>query len=663
MVRSVSIRRSLLVNLVAVIAILGVAIIVTVGVNGRIAVRRLSGSIIIRTTEQVAERLHNFFDPVAGQLLIGRSWGEVGLLDLDRPERLDTLLQPVMREYRQISSIIIADARAREYMLQRVGSRWTSRIINPGQRARISEWTDDGRDPVISWRHIDYDPLQRLWYRGAVDHRGRVHWTAPYTFFTAQEPGITASVAFRSVGDDDLVERVIAFDVRISEISDFTYGLRPSQEGIAFVMTEKGQVIGLPHDDRFATVEARKAAMLRQASELGVEAVHDGTEAYFAQDVQDRRAYRFTSGGRTWWAGARPFDLGPSHRLLIAVGIPWSDMVSDFARLQWMMILITLAVLSGAVWRVAVLARRYSRPIEALVHQSRRISRGNLEPGPPVVSKVKEVRRLAEAHERMRLDLQMLMKLERDIQLARQIQEGTFPDRLPKLRGLQIDAWSEPADETGGDTFDVVGCRRGPAGIVLTNEQPDRAVLLMADATGHGIGPAISVTQVRAMLRMAVRLCDDLATIVRHLNDQLRADLPEGRFITAWLGKLDASARTLTSFSAGQGPILHYRATRETCDVLPADTLPLGVITDLEIDIAPPVTLEPGDIVAVISDGIFEAADRTGKQFGTERVTDLIVSNCDKSPSEIIAELRASVDRFTGGAPADDDRTGIIIKG
>ncbi len=68
MVRSVSIRRSLLVNLVAVITILGVAIIVTVGVSGRLAVRRLSGSVIMRTTEQVAERLHNFFDPVAAEL-------------------------------------------------------------------------------------------------------------------------------------------------------------------------------------------------------------------------------------------------------------------------------------------------------------------------------------------------------------------------------------------------------------------------------------------------------------------------------------------------------------------------------------------------------------------------------------------------------------------
>ncbi len=662
MVRSVSIRRSLLVNLVAVITILGVAIIVTVGVNGRIAVRRLSGSVIIRTTEQVVERLHNFFDPVASELLIAKSWGEMGLLDLDQPERLDTLLAPIIREYRQISSIVIADARGREYMLLRVGSRWTSRRLRPGKPAEISQWTDERPSPVVSSRDIDYDPLQRPWYDGAVGQHGLVHWTQPYTFFTLRQPGITASVEFKCA---DGVQGVIACDVLLLEISDFTYGLRPSPGGIAFVMTEQGQIIGLPHDERFATVEAREAAMLRSSTEVGVQTVQDGTEAYFKREVDDRGAYQFTSGGQTWWAGARPFELGPTLRLVIAVGMPRSDMVRDFTRLRWMMILITVGVLGGAVWRVAVLARRYSRPIESLVEQSRRISRGNLEPGPPVVSNVTEVRRLAAAHERMRLDLQTLMKLERDIQLARQIQEGTFPDRLPKLRGFQIDAWSEPADETGGDTFDIVGYKGGAGGgpIVLTFEQPDRVVLLMADATGHGIGPAISVTQVRAMLRMAVRLCEDLATIVRHLNDQLRADLPEGRFITAWLGVLDASKRTLTSFSAGQGPILYYRATGKTCDVLPADTLPLGVVADLEVNIAPPAIVEPGDIVAVISDGIFEASDRTGTQFGTERVTDLIVRHRDKSPPELIAALRAEVDRFTAGAPANDDRTGIVIKG
>ncbi len=90
-------------------------------------------------------------------------------------------------------------------------------------------------------------------------------------------------------------------------------------------------------------------------------------------------------------------------------------------------------------------------------------------------------------------------------------------------------------------------------------------MLLLADATGHGIGPALSVTQLRAMLRMAVRA--GLAAggsasreVAQHINEQLYADLPSNRFITAWLAMLDAAAGTLTTYSAGQAPLLLYRA-------------------------------------------------------------------------------------------------------
>jgi phosphoserine phosphatase len=263
----------------------------------------------------------------------------------------------------------------------------------------------------------------------------------------------------------------------------------------------------------------------------------------------------------------------------------------------------------------------------------------------------------------MREGLRSLMKLERDLQLARQIQVGTLPQRLPKLSGFRLDAWSEPADETGGDMYDVVGygCAAG-APVVLSVETADRALLLMADATGHGIGPALSVAQVRAMLRMAVRAGEDLPSMVRHLNEQLFADLPEGRFITAWFGELHAADRTLTSFSAGQAPILRYRADGDAFDVLEADTLPLGVVEDLKIEIGEPIQLSPGDLVAVISDGIYEAPDASGNLFGTPRVVGVISSNRNGSPTEIIEAVRAAVTRYTGGAPATDDRTGIIIK-
>jgi phosphoserine phosphatase len=185
----------------------------------------------------------------------------------------------------------------------------------------------------------------------------------------------------------------------------------------------------------------------------------------------------------------------------------------------------------------------------------------------------------------------------------------------------------------------------------------------MADATGHGIGPALSVTQVRAMLRMAVRAGEPLPSIVHHLNEQLRADLPEGRFITAWLGELCAADRTLTSFSAGQAPILRYNAKGDAFDVIDADTLPLGVVDNLEIKVAEPYQMGEGDIVAVISDGIFEAGSASGQQFGTDRVVDVIKAARTRSPAEIIAAVRAAVAVYTDGAAAEDDRTGIIIKG
>src|SRR5262249_50437863 len=158
--------------------------------------------------------------------------------------------------------------------------------------------------------------------------------------------------------------------------------------------------------------------------------------------------------------------------------------------------------------------------------------------------------------------LKTLLRLEGDLRVARRIQQDTLPEQIPIVPGFDIAGWSEPADETGGDTFDVIGYRRGSAekSLDLSAADAEGVVVLLADASGHGIGPALSVTQVRAMLRMALRAGEDLTAIVRNLNAQLCADLSEGRFVSAWLGELDPKASTLSGFSCGQGPLLFYRA-------------------------------------------------------------------------------------------------------
>jgi serine phosphatase RsbU (regulator of sigma subunit) len=388
------------------------------------------------------------------------------------------------------------------------------------------------------------------------------------------------------------------------------------------------------------------------------------TRAMANETSAPRGPRRLLLGGEPWWVERRPFPLGADRQLRIEVMVPESDLLGGLTYLRLGIALVMVAALALAVLYSLRLARRLSRPIAALVAESERISRGDLDGGPPVPTRFREVHRLTDAHGRMRGSLKTLLRIERDLQVARRIQQDTLPERIPVVPGFDIHGWNEPAEETGGDTYDVIGCRHVPGedGSRLVATEAERAVLLLADASGHGIGPALSVTQVRAMLRMAVRVGEDLPGIVHHLNAQLCADLTEGRFVTAWVGELDARERTLRSFSCGQGPLLFYRTAAQACETIETDTVPLGCLDDLALVPREPIRMEPGDVFVVLSDGVIDAESATGERFGTPRVIDLIVSARAASAEELVAALRQALTLFTGGARPDDDRTAVVIK-
>jgi serine phosphatase RsbU (regulator of sigma subunit) len=266
---------------------------------------------------------------------------------------------------------------------------------------------------------------------------------------------------------------------------------------------------------------------------------------------------------------------------------------------------------------------------------------------------------LREAETKRQLDL-----VKRDLKIAQQIQKSTLPSKLPKLPTFDIDAWNEPAEETGGDIYDVIGYQIASdnKSVLTSAEKSDRAILLLADATGHGIGPALSVTQLRAMLRMAVHISPDISTIAKHVNEQLCNDLPADHFITAWLGEIDSSQNTLKYFSAGQGPLLRYNAETDEVEFFDSQSCPFGVTDSIDTTPSDPISMRNGDIFAVISDGIFESINSANEQFGSDRTIKVLKQNKDLSVRDILNALRMAVDQFTKKAPADDDRTIIIIK-
>jgi phosphoserine phosphatase len=251
-------------------------------------------------------------------------------------------------------------------------------------------------------------------------------------------------------------------------------------------------------------------------------------------------------------------------------------------------------------------------------------------------------------------------RMERDLMAARSIQQSSFPSALPELQGWQIAAASEPAEQCGGDAFDVVPLIGGA--IVDPSEGADELVLLVADATGHGIGSALSAMQSRAMLRLGLRLDQGIDRVASETNRQLCQDLPMGRFVTGWYARADLRSGRVECIALGQGPILHYERATDTFHTLPTDLPPMGVMAE---DVPPERTvlhMQADDMLIALTDGYFETEGTSGEQWQQERAEALIRSMRDATPAEILAGCNAAMQAWGAGAPAADDRTAIILK-
>ncbi|MCG3179734.1 MAG: hypothetical protein BIFFINMI_02077 [Phycisphaerae bacterium] len=258
------------------------------------------------------------------------------------------------------------------------------------------------------------------------------------------------------------------------------------------------------------------------------------------------------------------------------------------------------------------------------------------------------------ALQRGRLLVAMIEKqrLERELSLARDIQQNLLPSEDPTLAGLAIAGWNQPADETGGDCYDFFALP-GDAGALG---------VLVADATGHGIAPALVVAEARALFRATAVDAAHLGVTMDAVNRILTADLPDDKFVTAFFGIIEPGCGRLTWASGGHGPMLLYRAADDSIVELPATGLPMGIMEDMPIPAADPIDLAPGDQFLIMTDGFTEYPNVAGEQFGDGRVADWIRQTRHLPPREAILDLRDRVQDFANGAPQLDDLTAVLIR-
>jgi DNA-binding NarL/FixJ family response regulator len=246
------------------------------------------------------------------------------------------------------------------------------------------------------------------------------------------------------------------------------------------------------------------------------------------------------------------------------------------------------------------------------------------------------------------LDVSTQKRMQDELDAARHVQQALFPRESPDVPGFDIAGAVYAAEETAGDYFDFIPMENGCWGTVV------------GDVTGHGLGPALLMAELRAYLRAVATTRPHSGEILMLANRFLSGDLEEHRFVTLFFARVDPADSSFTFASAGHNGYL-LKANGET-ETLKSTGLPLGLIPDTIINTSFRVALEPGDVLFVPTDGFQEAHTESNELFGLQRTLEFVNDRRDMAGAQIIEELRSEVCDFVGSRDIADDMSAIIVR-
>jgi len=244
-------------------------------------------------------------------------------------------------------------------------------------------------------------------------------------------------------------------------------------------------------------------------------------------------------------------------------------------------------------------------------------------------------------------------KLESELTLASRIQSNLFPSELPAVEGYQLAARNRPARLCGGDYYDAVRTTKmdGSEGVLLC----------VADVAGKGLPAALVMSNMQATLRALAGRVPELPLLAGHASDLLFAATSEEKYVTAALAELSPVTGQIRFVGAGHLDNVIVRADGSILTLV-STGLPLGLMDDRMPYGDATHTLEAGDTVVLYSDGITDAQNTDGEEYGEARLHDLLQSLVQDRPEAIANGVLASVDAFVKGAPQFDDMTILVLR-
>jgi phosphoserine phosphatase RsbU/P len=234
--------------------------------------------------------------------------------------------------------------------------------------------------------------------------------------------------------------------------------------------------------------------------------------------------------------------------------------------------------------------------------------------------------------------------------LARAVQQQFYEIPPPHIAGFDIAAAAFPADATGGDYFDFVPLPDDCLGIAI------------GDVSGHGIGSALLMVELRAYLRAYAPKSSNIGELFSFINNALVSDLEQDRYATLIFCRLHPASRTLMYASAGHTPGFILDSNGAVKRTLDSTDIPLGFWPKHLFKCSEAIALEPGDILALLTDGITDAERPDQTYFGIERALEFLQTHRKDSAHNIVEGLYRAVRDFSNGLPQIDDITAVICK-
>jgi PAS domain S-box-containing protein len=250
---------------------------------------------------------------------------------------------------------------------------------------------------------------------------------------------------------------------------------------------------------------------------------------------------------------------------------------------------------------------------------------------------------------------QALYRREQELHVARGIQQGLLPKTVPALPGLRVAGACCAAMETGGDYYDFITWSDSSLGGL------SGLGIVIGDAIHHGIGAAMLMAHTRAYLRALALSYTDVSQILALTNQRLAEDIGDDRFISLFLAKFDPRSRTLVYASAGHPAGYLLNRDGEVKAMLKSTGTLLGLCADDTFPTGPALTLEEGDLLLLLTDGVLEARSPDDEPYGVGRALAIVRERQQEAPEIIVDALLSAVRSFTRSHP-QDDMTVVVAK-